>query len=237
MGAKSKIEWTDATWSPVTGCTRVSPGCERCYAERMAKRFGLSWEVTLHPGRLADPFKWKKRRRIFVCSQGDLFHEDVPLDFVGKVLSVMAANPRHTFLLLTKRPKRMAFWSPGFGENVWLGVSIEDQRTADDRIPILLQILAAFRFVSCEPLLERVSLRRYLWDWEHRLDWVIAGGESGYGAKPCEPNWFRLLRSQCGVYGVPFFLKQLGGFPNKRGGDLALLDGKPWREMPPALSD
>lgn len=248
MGKKSGIEWTDATWSPVTGCTKVSPGCERCYAERMAKRFGWPWEVITHKNRLADPIHWKRPRLIFVASLGDLFHEAVPDFFVSEVFHTMLVAHWHTFLILTKRPKRVLPWLdlrewPG---NVWIGVSIENQQAANERIPILLRVPTPNRFISCEPLLGPIDLGGAMpcgdccdieaGHIDHAfwsqvvppIRWVIAGGESGHGARPCDLDWLRSLRDQCKEYRVPFFLKQLGGFPDKRGGNQALLDGQLW---------
>ncbi|MCK4739057.1 MAG: phage Gp37/Gp68 family protein [Deltaproteobacteria bacterium] len=257
--AKSNIEWTDEVWNPETGCTKVSAGCDNCYAERMSKRlagrFGYPkdkpFKVTLHEDRLDIPFKWKKPRRIFVNSMGDLFHEDVPWNFINKVWASMIVNPEHTFLILTKRPKRMAQffsekhhpWSASDGAdkplpNVWLGVSVEDQKTADERIPLLLQTPAAKRFISIEPMLGGVDLTGIYHeeiglslqtnslsgeviclntrsshrheDHEVSLDWVIVGGENGAGARPMHPDWLRKVRDDCETAGVPFFFKGWG---------------------------
>lgn len=236
MADNTKIEWATASWSPVTGCTKISPGCKNCYAERMSKRlagrFGYpavdSFRVTLHPDKLDQPFKWKKPRRIFVCSMGDLFHDDVPINFIHRVFHAAENAPQHTYLFLTKRPKRMAeiiknhWWinKPRF-PNWWLGVTAENQEQADKRIPILLQIPAAVRFVSVEPLLSAVDIGRYLldnddldlsggWPQPDGLNFVIAGGESGPGARPCHPDWVRSLRDQCQEASVPFMFKQWG---------------------------
>ena len=231
----TKIEWCEETWNPVTGCTAVSAGCEHCYAKRMANRlrgrYGYPqdepFKVTLHPGRLDKPLHWKKPRHIFVCSMGDLFHRDVPFEFIDRVWTIMLRSPDHTFLVLTKRPERMMeFWEElgcyyddGVLPNLWLGVSVENQKTADERIPILLQIPAAVRFVSVEPMLGPVDLIDHLPDWDMPgdspeyttgLDWVICGGESGPGARPMHPDWARQLRDDCVAAGVPFFFKQWG---------------------------
>lgn len=256
MSDKSKIEWTDASWNPVTGCAKVSAGCANCYAERMAKRLagragypsfdpatdgpvGNPFAVTLHPECLDDPRHWRKPRRVFVCSMGDLFHPAVPVHFIARVFQVMREAERHTFQILTKRPERMvelfaseSFWSwlgcvPGPGTflpKVWLGTSVEDQATADARIPHLLRCPAAVRFVSYEPALGPVDFGKWLTtDGDElcpacgeitcnhgALDWVIAGGESGPRARPAHPDWFRSVRDQCAAAGVPFFFKQWG---------------------------
>lgn len=255
MGDQSKIEWTDATWNPVTGCTRVSEGCRNCYIERTpafriaGRKFAHGTTgVQLHPERLYQPLKWKRPRRIFVNSLSDLFHEDVPDDFILECLTVMAIAKHHTFQVLTKRPHRMLelvakwcaediylYWHAFSGEpreidswplpNVWLGVSIEGQATADERIPILLQTPAAKRFVSAEPLLGPVDLSAWARcactsDGEHcalclsgGLSWVIVGGESGPGARPCDLAWIRSIKDQCKAADVPVFVKQLGTVP------------------------
>jgi len=190
---KTKIEWTNFTWNPCSGCTKISAGCKNCYAERMAKRLAGKYgypeqphhfDVTLHPDKLNQPYKWRKPRRIFVCSMGDLFHEDVGFEYILKVWKVMAINNHHTFQILTKRPEQMlkfVQWLAGadhisiaeFPQNVWIGVTAENQKTADERIPILLKIPAAVRFVSVEPMLERIDLSQY-------LDYNIHIGETGY---------------------------------------------------------
>ncbi len=275
--AKTKIEWTEYSWNPVTGCTPVSEGCENCYARRMANRLkgrcgypsDDPFRVTLHPERLNKPLSWQTPKRIFVNSMGDLFHEDVPIEFIAEVFNVMASatpecgkkhkhepecwtGPSHTFLILTKRPERMrqiieelpnyigdrwpgdtalslAMEVDGWPlKNVWLGVSVENQQRADERIPILLQIPAAVRFVSVEPMLGPVDLERWLpieWSevgetwieafpgkhcYDTRLHWVICGGETGPGARPMHPDWVRSLRDQCQASGIPFFFKSWG---------------------------
>ena len=224
MGAKTNIEWTDATWSPVTGCTKVSPGCDHCYAESIAHRFAGTkaypngFDVTLRPERLDIPLRWKRPRRVFVNSMSDLFHDAVPESYIGRVWEVMARCPQHTFQILTKRHARMRSWMRHNTvlPNVWLGVSVENQQWADIRIPALLDTPAAVRFLSCEPLLGPVEIRSLL-DWRYtgeahhvRPDWVIVGGESGPGARPMRAAWARSLRSQCESAGVPFLFKQWG---------------------------
>jgi protein gp37 len=264
MSGQTGIEWCEATWNLVTGCTKVSEGCRNCWACRLAatrlknhpRYRGLAtypdlrgavpqWtnEVRLHPDLLDQPLHWRKPRRIFVCSQADLFHEGVPGKFIDEVLVVMASASWHTFLVLTKRPKRMLdclhnpamgayIWDranrthgPFIGEpwplpNVWLGVSVEDQKTADERIPLLLQTPVAVRFISYEPALGSLDLR--VFDNQKGLDygvfkncralildWVIAGGESGPNARPAELAWFRQVKVQCDAADVPFFMKQI----------------------------
>jgi protein gp37 len=278
MADKTGIEWTDATWNPVRGCTRVSEGCRNCYAEVLAARFsdpGQSYHglATRNPARWTGdvkviedamllPLRWKRGRRIFVNSTSDLFHEKVAFGDIDRIFAVMALAPQHTFQILTKRPDRMiAYMEPQSGRrssglgswvlklgyqgplellkwplpNVWLGVSVENQAAADERIPLLLQTPAAKRFLSCEPLLGPIRLDRLTRPTEAaifsddclsgergtfgtqplfgpRVDWVIAGGESGPGARPMHPDWARGLRDQCAAAGVPFFFKQHGEY-------------------------
>ena len=307
MGATTGIAWCDATWNPVSGCTKVSAGCKHCYAERLTQRFGGTFtDVKCHPDRLTIPLHWRKGRRIFTVSMGDLFHEAVPDEFIDRVFAIMALAPRHTFQILTKRPERMVsyfhrweaqsdptvlgdshlgcilngpvewmmneapekpggndrwYWIPdqiegegvvtaaGYWDykgkecpvipwplpNVWLGVSCEDQATADARIPLLLQTPAAVRFVSYEPALEEVDFTGWLWGreipcpdcpkdadcecgyepriklaGEAHIDWLIAGGESGPKARPCDIRWIRSAMCQCQAADTPVFVKQLG---------------------------
>lgn len=280
--AQTNIEWTDRVWNPVTGCTKVSEGCRNCYAfethnrrhkgfqngaklpQQYAKPFN---EIQLFPNRLQAPLKWKKPQRIFVNSMSDLFHKDVPFEYIDKVFAVMALTPRHTYQILTKRPERMLEyfqsasqkemierWEEAAGEllgdeaacfvanrlngvlpnanpgwpmqNAWLGVSVENQQSADERIPLLLKTPAAVRFLSCEPLLGPVDLKLNDSALYHTsgyrpplseytkvgecISWVIAGGESGHKARPMEPDWARSLRDQCIEANVPFFFKQFG---------------------------
>lgn len=246
----SRIEWTDCSWNPTVGCTKVSSGCDHCYAETITERFhgkGAFAEVKLHHDRIDAPLRWRKPRRVFVNSMSDLFHDRVPDEFIGSVFEVMAKTPHHTFQILTKRHGRMRAllnkwaaegfrhdWAgPGTAvfrrqdmcwvgpvtwplPNVWLGVSTEDQRTADLRIPALLETPAAVRFLSCEPLLGPVDLCRYL---PNGVGWVIAGGESGPGARPMHSDWARGLRDQCQAAGVPFFFKQWGAWAPVPGAD------------------
>ncbi len=332
MADTSKIEWTDATWQPITGCTLVSDGCDNCYAAKMAatrlknhpSRKGLTrrnaaglakftGEVRFNEGWLDQPLRWRKPRRIFVCAHGDLFHENVPDEWIDRVFAVMALCPQHTFQILTKRADRMREYYSGMGvctriaeaahnmgpkhsigevavfeqpigpilengqpefgyrhflnptrwplPNIWLGVSVEDQPRADERIPALLATPAAIRFVSAEPLLKEVRVHRlripediggYLdalrgEKWipgcgsissrtikTAKLDWVIVGGESGSNARPMHPDWARSLRDQCQAAGVPFFFKQWGEWAEEEAiTDAKLLD----ISNPPSLLD
>jgi protein gp37 len=319
MSTTTGIEWTDATWNPVVGCERVSPGCAHCYAKQlhdqrhkahlaghqMAKQYHVPFEnVQLKPERLTAPLGWRTPRRVFVNSVSDLFHDDVSAEYIDKVFAVMALTPWHTYQVLTKRPKRMQeymlerwvpdhiavaddrrkrvlhaaewlvhdhgvaasrfnqprWWTQEGGlvshaqpwplPNVWLGVSVENQRFADERIPILLCTPASVRFLSCEPLLGPVDLtqvnqhvgresrvtfdaldRHGLHQWtDTGIDWVIVGGESGPNARLMHSTWARALRDQCTAADVSFFFKQWGGRTPKWGG--RSLDGREWNEMP-----
>jgi protein gp37 len=271
----SKIEWTDATWNVVTGCEKVSPGCDNCYAETFAERwrgtkghhFETGFDLTLRPERLMLPLRWKKPRKVFVNSMSDLFHKDIPDEYIARVFAVMALTPQHTYQVLTKRHGRMRSlvgnpefeklvdyellhfpplsdsrltgrsWplpKPGWPlPNVWLGVSVEDQKRADLRVPALLETPAAIRFLSCEPLLGPVDLKQAVRTMGserghgltasfvhaggccrkfHGIDWVIVGGESGHGARPMSPDWARTLRDQCAAAEVPYLFKQWGEY-------------------------
>lgn len=245
----SAIEWTDETWNPVTGCTRVSPGCDNCYMYAMYPRLkgmGVSGyettpsDVQLLPERLNLPLTWKKPRRVFVNSMSDLFHPRVPYEYVHEIFMVMqrsASEHGHVFQVLTKRPGRAVGWWMQYGDyypngwhpNIWIGTSVENQKYAP-RLTVLARLPAPIRFVSAEPLLEQIELTPWLKDGT--LQWVIAGGESGFGARPMDLDWVRSLRDQTESFEVAFFLKQLGGVRDKRGGDAAVLDGRPWRNMP-----
>lgn len=294
MADQSKIEWTDATWNPVTGCSVVSPGCTNCYAMRLAgtrlkhhpSRAGLTrdskagpvWNGTVRFNEewLTQPLQWKRPRMVFVCAHGDLFHEDVPDAWIDQVFAVMALSPQHTFQVLTKRAARMRayieeviasgrwlLWKhPQFGHDifdpfaaqwhimmrkVWLGVSAEDQRRADERVPDLLATPAGVRFVSAEPLLGPIDFNRIPMPqdedrecsalygheiagmvgnaigWIPQLDWIIVGGEAGRGARPMHPDWARQIRDQCAKAGTKFFFKQWGDWRSgivARDGDL-----------------
>lgn len=232
MGAKTGIEWTDSTWNPMTGCTKVSAGCKNCYAERVSLRFSTDFKYRFHPQRLKVPGRWKKPRKIFVCSMSDLFQEDASVEEIRQVFEAMAAGPQHTYQVLTKRIDRAIRWTinrPGalsWPSNIWLGTTAENQEIARKRIPILLQSPARMKFLSVEPLLGPVSLAHWLKD----IDWVIAGGESGPGNRPVAASWIRVIRDECRAAGVPFFFKQWSGLKPLSGGNL--LDGRTWKEMP-----
>ena len=234
MAQGSGIEWTESTWNPVTGCTKISPGCKHCYAKRMAERLramGQSnyvngFELTLQPHMLEMPLRWKKPQTIFVNSMSDLFHEDVPIGYIRKVFDVMARANWHRFQVLTKRASRLAelssrlVWAP----NIWMGVSVENAKYAY-RIDELRSAGSSVKFLSLEPLLGPLS------DLDlHGIDWVIVGGESGPGARLVNPGWVTDLRDQCERANVPFFFKQWGGTNKKRTG--RLLDGRTWDQMP-----
>ena len=243
------IEWTDTTWNPVTGCTKVSPGCDHCYMFKLyprLKTMGASGyqtapdDVRLMRNRLRAPLSWKKPRYVFVNSMSDVFHPRVPFDYVAEMLSVMLEASEkygHIFQVLTKRPGRAVAWwrkyesefADGWPPNIWIGTSVESQKYAP-RLTVLERLPAAVRFVSAEPLLECLDLT----EWLNRgaLQWVIVGGESGPGARPMDIDWARSLRDQCRSVDTPFFLKQLGGSRNKRAGENALVDGERWTEMP-----
>ena len=309
---KTKIEWTEYSWNPVSGCTPISEGCQNCYAKRMANRLrgrcgypaDEPFKVTLHKDRLEEPLRLKKPRRVFVCSMGDLFHEDVPFEFIASVFGVMANSLQNTYMVLTKRPQRMKEFfdwlylsaasyyardhrtvpydddrinvfimkiASEYGINldfmrkwplfnVWLGVTAENQARADERIPILLQIPAAVRFVSVEPMLGPVDLPEYLppvttkdfyakmlpdgridSGYRKKLDWVICGGETGPGARPMHPDWVRSLVLQCKNAGVPIFVKQMGSvWAKAHSSDRASNRPEEWpedlriRELPPS---
>lgn len=234
MATNSPIEWTDATWNPVTGCTKVSPGCKHCYAERMSKRlqamgnknYRNGFEVTLQPHMLELPVRWKGARRIFVNSMSDLFHEDVPLSYIQDVFSVMRRANWHQYQVLTKRSDRLLElsaelpWAP----QIWMGVSVE---SADyvERIEHLRKTGAFVKFLSVEPLLGPIPKLKL-----HGIDWVIVGGESGPGARPMEEAWVKDIRNQCQKAGTAFFFKQWGGVQKKRAG--RELEGRTWDEMP-----
>jgi protein gp37 len=243
MGDRSAIEWTEATWNPTTGCDRVSTGCDNCYALTLAKRLkamgqpryqndgdprtsGPGFGVTLHADSLLLPMTWKRPRVVFVNSMSDLFHAKVPLSFVRQVFEVMASTPQHTYQLLTKRAHRMRKLSPqlDWPSNVWVGTSVENSAVVD-RLDDLRGVPAPVRFLSCEPLLG--PLKKLELDG---VSWVIAGGESGVGARPVDPEWVRDIRDQCISANVAFFFKQWGGRTPKSGG--RELDGRTWDEMP-----
>ena len=240
MSASSKIEWTDATWNPVRGCTKVSPGCKHCYAETFAERFRgvkghpfeFGFDLRLVPNKLGDPIRWSTPRRIFVNSMSDLFHPDVPDEFIENVCRVMLAANWHTYQILTKRGDRMSwllrskrFQRAAKASHIWWGVSVEDRKYGVPRIDQLHKGRPAVAFLSAEPLLEdlgRLELRD--------IHWVIVGGESGHGARPMNPEWVRSIRSQCLEQQVPFFFKQWGGVRKSTTG--RELDGQTYDESP-----
>lgn len=234
MSLASHIEWTDATWNPVTGCTKVSPGCKFCYAERFAQRLKVmgkeryrnGFDVTLHDDLITLPLRWKRPRKVFVNSMSDLFHPDVPTEFIGRVFGTMEQAPQHIFQVLTKRSERLIEVAANlpWPSNVWMGVSIESIKYAG-RADDLRLVPAAVRFLSCEPLLgSLVELNL------SEIHWVIAGGESGPISRPVDVEWLRELRDKCLESRVPFFFKQWGG-TNKRASG-RVLDGKTWDEYP-----
>lgn len=242
MTTQSRIEWTEQTWNPTTGCTKISPGCKHCYAEVMARRlqamgaggYDAGFELTLHPGRLGQPLARKKPTVYFVNSMSDLFHEDIPDKFLNEVFGVIRATPQHTYQILTKRAERLPhyFARRKCPDNVWLGVSVEDRAYGLPRIDQLRQVDARIRFLSVEPLLEDLG------DIDlGNIHWVIVGGESGPKARPMRPEWVENIRHQCDDAGVAFFFKQWGGWgadgkkrSKKENG--RLLHGKTWDEMP-----
>lgn len=238
MGANTAIEWTNATWNPVTGCTKVSAGCDNCYAERIAERFrGVKghpfengFDLTLRPERLGQPLRWRRPRMVFVNSMSDLFHKGIPFDFVDSVFETMERADWHVFQVLTKRSSRMrdyvnARYERGQAPSyVWLGVSVEDG-TKPSRIRHLRDTAVQIRFLSLEPLIGPISSLDL-----NGIHWVIVGGESGPRSRPVHSDWVRRIRDQCIACGVPFFFKQWGGLRPTSGG--RLLDGREWNEWP-----
>ncbi|MCI0487900.1 MAG: phage Gp37/Gp68 family protein [Blastocatellia bacterium] len=234
MGTKSAIEWTEATWNPVTGCTKISPGCKHCYAERLAIRlkamgqpnYSNGFDLTLHENALELPLRWRKPQIIFVNSMSDLFHKDVPLEFVLRVFDVMGRADWHQFQILTKRSDRLLELNPhlSWKPHIWMGVSIETEDYAF-RIDHLRQTDAHIKFLSLEPLLGSIPDLNL-----DRIDWVIVGGESGPGARVMRKSWVIDIRDQCRKAQVPFFFKQWGGVNKKQAG--RLLEGRTWDEMP-----
>lgn len=234
MADKSSIEWTNATWNPVTGCDKVSPGCKHCYAEKMARRLQLmnqknyknGFALTLQPDALQIPLKWKRPRMIFVNSMSDLFHEDVPLEYIQEVFKVMVSAKQHTFQVLTKRHKRLLELNDKlpWSENIWMGVSVESQIFVK-RVEFLRKSNAKIKFLSIEPLLGKISSIDL-----SGIDWVIVGGESGPNARPMQEEWVLRLRDICQDFNVPFFFKQWGGVQKHRTG--RELEGNYHNDMP-----
>jgi protein gp37 len=234
--AQSSIEWTEMTWNPTTGCDKVSAGCKFCYAEVMSKRlkamgvekYDQGFKIRTHEHELETPYKWKKSKVVFVNSMSDLFHKDVPIDFIQKVFRVMKDNPQHVFQVLTKRADVLRYYdSEGFldwSHNIWMGVSVENKKVMN-RIDLLRETNARVKFLSCEPLigpLPEMNLQG--------IDWVIVGGESGRKPRPMKPEWVSNIKDQCLEADVPFFFKQWGGTNKKKTG--RELDGRTWDEMP-----
>ena len=234
MASKSAIEWTESTWNPLTGCTKISPGCKHCYAERMAKRlqamgqpnYRNGFQLTLHEHSLEIPLHWKQPQMIFVNSMSDLFHEEVPLEYILRVFATMSKASWHTFQVLTKRSDRLLeldkelLWP----ENVWMGVSVENQ-SYTFRVDHLRETHAVIKFLSLEPLLGPLANLNL-----SGIHWVIVGGESGPGARPIQESWVLDIRDQCLDANIPFFFKQWGGTNKKKSG--RELDGKTWDELP-----
>lgn len=232
--AQSSIEWTEMTWNPITGCTKISAGCKHCYAEVMAKRLqamGIekykdAFKLTLHDNALNVPYSWKKQKVVFVNSMSDLFHKDVPLDFIQKVFKVMNENPQHTFQVLTKRADRLLriHKEVNWSHNIWMGVSVEDERVMH-RIDLLSQTNARTKFLSCEPLIGALPKMNL-----EKIDWVIVGGESGRKSRLMNEDWVLDIMDQCKAANVAFFFKQWGGTNKKKTG--RLLNGRTYDEMP-----
>jgi len=233
MGNSSHIEWTDATWNPVTGCKKVSAGCLHCYAERMTARLKAMGNpkyrdgfdvVRCHHSTLNEPLRWRRPSKVFVCSMSDLFHGDVPASFIRDVFSTMAKADRHVFQVLTKRARRMSEMDLVWPDNVWAGVTVESEAYTE-RIAHLRHVKAATRFVSFEPLLGRIQNAQL-----EGIEWAIVGGESGPGARPMLADWATGLRDQCRRQGIAFFFKQWGGTHRSSAG--RELDGRTWDEFP-----
>ncbi len=231
---KTKIEWTESTWNPITGCTKISLGCQNCYAERMAKRlkamgqenYKNGFDIAIHEHVFEYPLKWKKPRVIFVNSMSDLFHEDIPFEVIQKIFNVMNKAHWHTFQILTKRADRLAEFADklNWSDNIWMGVTVESAKYKT-RIDYLRNVQSKIKFLSIEPLIEPVGELNL-----ENIDWVIVGGESGPKSRPIEKDWVREVRDQCIKDKVPFFFKQWGGVNKKKNGKT--LDDRIWDEMP-----
>lgn len=242
MGTQTRIEWTERTWNPVVGCTKVSPGCKYCYAENMSHRlkamgvpgYERGFKLTLLPDRLREPLQRRTPTTYFVNSMSDLFHEEVPFEYIERVFQVIKEAPHHTFQILTKRPERMVEFFKGRSapRNAWLGVSVEDRKYGVPRIALLQTVSATVRFLSVEPLLENLGRIRL-----RGIHWVIVGGESGSSARPMQPEWVDNIRRQCEARGVAFFFKQWGGWgpdgiKRSKKANGRLLHGKVWDNIP-----
>lgn len=238
MAQNSTIEWTESTWNPVTGCTKVSSGCKNCYAERLALRlqamgnrnYKNGFSVTMHHHALGIPLRWKKPKMVFVNSMSDLFHSEVTLDFIEIIFQVIERTPQHTYQVLTKRSERLIEIQEKlrWPDNLWLGISIENEECSY-RVNHLVNTNAQVKFISFEPLIgpvDSVQLKG--------IDWVIVGGESGPGARPMKQEWVDKIKIECQKKDIPFFFKQWGGFNKKKNG--RVLDGKTWDEMPRVLA-
>jgi len=238
--ATTKIEWTESTWNPITGCTKITSGCKFCYAEIMTRRlkamgqekYKNGFELTLHPDTLMEPYTWKKPKMIFVNSMSDLFHKDVPVEYIQKIFRVMKDNPQHVFQILTKRADILHYYdSEGWldwSHNIWMGVTVEDD-TVTKRIDFLRQTGARVKFLSCEPLLSGLPDLNL-----QNIDWVIVGGESGRTPRPINEEWVLTIQEHCNAQSVAFYFKQWGGMNKKKNG--RLLKGETFSEMP-AIKD
>lgn len=238
--AQSSIEWTEMTWNPVTGCTKISEGCKNCYAESFTRRlkamgvkkYADGFNIHIHPESLQEPYTWKKSKVVFVNSMSDLFHEKVPVEFIQEVFKVMKDNPQHVFQVLTKRADVLLYYDKegllNWSHNIWMGVSVENDWNKK-RIDLLSQTGARTKFLSCEPLIGPIGEMNL-----EEIDWVIVGGESGLKARPMKKEWVVDIKDQCIGKGVSFFFKQWGGKNKKKAG--RTLEGKIWDEMPEILT-
>lgn len=232
--AQSKIEWTEMTWNPTTGCTKISAGCKNCYAETLSKRllamgnkkYQNGFDLTLHPDTLLVPYSWKRSKMVFVNSMSDLFHADIPFDYLNRVFNVMNECDQHTFQVLTKRAEYLHEISPklNWSPNIWMGVSVESKEF-EFRIELLRKTNAFIKFLSIEPMIGPIPELEL-----SGIDWVIVGGESGFGARPIKKEWVLDIQKQCKIANVPFFFKQWGGANKKKNG--RILNGKTYNGMP-----
>lgn len=237
--AETKIEWTESTWNPTTGCTKISTGCLNCYAERMSKRlkamdiskYSNGFDLTIHEDCLTEPYTWKKPKIVFVNSMSDLFHENIPFEFIKKVFDVMNDNEQHIFQVLTKRSELLMKYNNQlkWTNNIWMGVTVENER-AKDRINSLRKTNAAIKFLSCEPLISNLGLLEL-----ENINWVIVGGESGPKARPIKEDWVLGIYNQCRNQRIPFFFKQWGGVNKKKNGNELL--GEVYQEMPEIIEN